>query len=171
MKRLLLILFCAIFSANGAAPHKEMTRVNMNGVIIVPACAITSETQDQSIELGTVDIESITNGKAPKHPFSFQLVNCMSDEISEMKNTLAVVFMGWHDSSDSFFSLKGNTEGLAIQINDITGHLIKPGVANSGNALISHNESLHYIASLVKTANRVKAGSFNSTVNVVINYK
>ena len=171
MKRLLLILFCAALSTSAIARQKETARVAMNGVIIVPACSIAAEAQDQSIELGVIDAENVVTGTTLGYPFSIRLLNCMMEGNSEVKKTLAITFMGSHERNQSWFGLQGSSKGLGMQIADDNGHIIQPGVLTEGNTVNSNNESLHYVASLIKTADQIKAGGFNTTVSFIIDYK
>lgn len=171
MKRLLLILFCGVLSTNAVALQKETARVAMNGVIIVPACSIAAEAQDQSIELGVIDTDNFASGSTLAYPFSIRLLNCLMAENSEVKNTLTVAFMGANEHHQPWFGLQGNTEGFGMQITDGSGHVIQPGVATAGNTVTSNNDSLHYVASLIKTAEQIKPGGFNATVSFIIDYK
>ncbi|WP_447908316.1 fimbrial protein [Serratia fonticola] len=171
MKRLLLILFGGILSANAVALQQETTRVNLNGVIIVPACAIAAEAQDQSIELGVVDETRMAKGAEPSYPFSIRLIDCLTNQDNDTNNTLAVTFMGQHEGSNPWFSLQGDNAGIGMQIKDPDGHIIQPGVSRSGYSLKSNDEHLHYSTSLVKTSGYFKAGKVNATLSFIIDYK
>lgn len=171
MKRLLLILFGGILSANAATLQQETTRVNLNGVIIVPACAIAAQAQDQSIELGVVDETRMAKGAEPSYPFSIRLVDCLPNEDSATDNTLAVTFMGQHEGSNPWFNLRGDNAGIGMQIKDLDGRIIQPGVSRSGYSLKSNDDYLHYSASLVKTSAYFKAGEVNATLSFIIDYQ
>ncbi|MGL5385384.1 MAG: fimbrial protein [Serratia sp. (in: enterobacteria)] len=170
MKRLLLILFGGILSANTAAFQQETTRVNLNGVIIVPACAIAAEAQDQSIDLGVVDETRMASGAEPSYPFSIRLINCLTEEEKETNHTLAVTFMGQYEGTNPWFNLQGNSIGVGMKIKDQNDHIIQPGVAHSGYVL-KNDDVLRYSASLVKTADYFKAGEVSATFSFIIDYK
>lgn len=170
MKRLLLILFGGILSANAAEHQLKFTHINLNGVIIVSACTIAAEAQDQSIELGVVDETQMANGAEPSYPFAIRLINCLTDEDNTPNRTLAVTFVGQQEGNNPWFKLQGNNAGIGMQIKDPNGHIIQPGVARSGYAL-KNDDALHYSASLVKTSGYFKAGDINTTLSFIIDYK
>ncbi|KFK96798.1 MULTISPECIES: fimbrial protein [unclassified Serratia (in: enterobacteria)] len=147
--------------------HKDYGRVNMNGVIINPACSISSDNAEQTIDLGLITQETLNNTAAVTYPFTINLINCVflhAEENKEMQSTLGLRFDGPSEPGSSWFNLGESSKGLAFQILDGQSNVVIPGAVMRVHKHDGENKKLNYSLRLIKKIPQVKSGRFHSMV-------
>lgn len=141
--------------------------VKFNGTVVDAACVVTSESQDQTVQMGQVrNNELIDIGSwANTTPFQIILEDC---ETNVQKMT-AVSFSGNTDANDpQVFKAgfgAGSAKGVGLGIFDFKGELIMPGSEPVRYTNVTGKRTiLDYTAKYRKTESSISAGSANAEV-------
>jgi type 1 fimbria pilin len=167
-----LIVNIFVVSSAEASQEQGWGKVNMVGAIIETACAIDTESRDQTINMGTLPISQIArDGKSLITPFSIRLVNCV---LTRQNTSLPdwryfkISFDGHNDSG--LFGVEGEAKGVALQLIDNQGGIIVPGSPLSVEEITSKEMLLKYSLRLVSNNQLLQAGQYTSTVKFKMDY-
>lgn len=147
--------------------------VNISGTIQDNTCELAPDSQNKSVDMGTVAGSQFKRAGdfSPAKHFTLNLENC-----GPAASEATVTFSGSADSQNAeLFAIEAGTDsasGLALGIYDSSGERIAPGetsagiVLNPGQASVAMDFSARYVS----VNDTVTAGSGNVTVTFVINY-
>ncbi|AKJ43963.1 fimbrial protein [Pragia fontium] len=167
----LLLNVCIACQAYASQPQ-TWGRVNMTGSIIETACAIDVASRDQTVEIGTLPLSHIArDGQGSTLAFSIKLVNCI---LAKNYNSLP----DWHrfqltfegDEDSGSFSMKGDAQGIALQIVDGSGNVVKPGTQLPVVEIVPDEMRLNYFLRLVSNNQLLRVGEYSSTVKFKMDY-
>jgi type 1 fimbria pilin len=166
------IFLMAPFTSQAANIAQGWGRVNMQGAIIDTACAIAVESRDQTIDLGIVPVaDIIRDGHGRSKPFTIELVNCElereGNKLPDWKN-FQVTFDG--DSEGALFGVQGDASGVALQINESSGHAAIPGSPLPLRNITPGAMQLNYTMKLVANNHALKAGNYFSSIRFKLDY-
>ncbi|MBJ2099152.1 type 1 fimbrial protein [Serratia ureilytica] len=156
--------------AEGGAPG--WGRVNMQGAILYTACAISTGSREQIIDMGVLPVSEIrVSGKGAERDFSIDLINCSiksNYQEHEKNNYFNVTFDG--KSEGEAFRVHGDAKGVALQILDSQGNLARPGMMLPSEGIYKNDMKLNYAMRLVSTGKPVGAGAYFSAIRFKLDY-
>lgn len=162
-----MLLPTLLFAANQGSGE-----VSVQGRIIASACAIDTESRDQTINMGVMPISRvIRDGQGDAHSFSVKLVNCVLEKpvhSQEEWRYFEITFDGENDSG--LFGLAGKAKGIALQITDAQGQVALPGIPLQKNKIEPNAMTLNYSMRLVGNKQVAEAGEHYSTVRYKMDY-
>jgi type 1 fimbria pilin len=171
---LLCILAPLLFINTAQAAHSSQGwgRVNMQGAIIDTACAIAAGSREQAIDMDTVPVaDIIRDGYGMASHFSIELINCVLSR-AERKlpdwSGFQVTFDG--DVDGELFGMRGDAEGIGLQISDAYGNIAQPGSPLPINEITPGSMHLNYEMRLVANKQPLRAGAFYSAVRFKMDY-
>ncbi|WP_025901618.1 type 1 fimbrial major subunit FimA [Tatumella sp. UCD-D_suzukii] len=152
--------------------------VHFTGQFINAACAVSTDSADQTVNLGQYRTASITaSGQTTTNvPFNIKLVDCATS----VATTASVAFSGTTDTTDSTLLAvnSGSTNttgatGVGIQILDSTSAPLTPNGSTFSTAqtLIDGNNTLPFVARYKSTSATVTAGQADADATFVIKYQ
>ncbi len=166
------LLFMVSGSLAWPATPAGWGRVNMQGSIIETACAIDTQSRDQTIDMDTAPVSQIArDGQGVSRPFSIRLVNCVLGRIDPRLpdwQRFQVTFDGRADTGG--FGVEGEANGVALQITDAGGNIANPGQALPAGEIIPGDKTLNYSMRLVGNNQVLKAGEYYSTLRFKMDY-
>jgi type 1 fimbria pilin len=175
MLKPLLLLFSLVFSSISLAEQTGHGRVNIGGTILNPACTISVENAEQTVNLGVI------TQKNPEHsnvvfiyPFAIHFTSCIlatSQYREGSRQTFSIKFDGPNEPGNRRFTLGEKNQGLAFEIHDAQNNIVLPGVAMKLQEGAIEKKILNYSLHLIKTAPRIQAGPFHSAVNFTLVYQ
>ncbi|MGO3397576.1 MAG: fimbrial protein [Serratia proteamaculans] len=146
--------------------------VAMNGRIIDSACAIDTESIDQTIKMATLPVSQIMrDGQSNRQKFSIKLINCVLEKLKPGLNNwryFEVTFDGREDGGN--FGIDGSASGIALQISDEGGNVATPGLPMNKKEIHAGEMTFNYGLRLVGNRRVLKAGEYSSTVRFKIDY-
>ncbi|EOV8484587.1 fimbrial protein [Klebsiella aerogenes] len=145
-------------------------RVNMQGVILDTACAISVESREQTIAMGVVPLsEIIRNGQGQSKSFSIGLVNCLLEKTTTKNwNYFKIIFDG--DDQEGLFGISGDASGVGLRITDVLGNIALPGKALPIGVITQKNMRLDYSLKLVANKKELKSGAYTSSIRFKLDY-
>ncbi|MEN5017390.1 fimbrial protein [Erwinia sp. Eh17-17] len=169
-----LVLFSIISGLNPVFASQPLGwgRVKMLGAILETACAIDTESRDQTIDMGFIPtVQIIRAGHSIDQPLTIKLVNCM--QAKKSKNTpdgqhYQITFEGRNDTG--LFGLNGDAQGVALQIVDGEGNVAIPGLPLPKRNATQNEMPLQYSLRLVSNHKLLLAGEYFSTVKFKMDY-
>ncbi|ASM15412.1 type 1 fimbrial protein [Serratia marcescens] len=163
------LLLCSSLAHSANQGRGEVT---VNGRIIASACAIDTESGDQTITMATLPVSQIIrDGQGELHEFTIKLVNCTLEKFNPELDDwryFAVTFDGREDAG--LFGVDGNAKGIALQISDTRGNVAAPGMPMAKNEIQSDTMAFNYGLRLMGNNQVMKAGSYYSTVRFKMDY-
>ena len=168
------MVICITLSGNSFAgnPTSGWGQVNMQGAILYTACAISTGSREQVIDMDIAPISEIRNsGRSTERDFSIDLVNCLftNDGTGQGRmNYFNITFDG--NSEGDVFSVGGEAKGIALQISDAQGHLAFPGIMLPAKEIDHKAMKLNYVMRLVSNNKPVKAGEYFSAIRFKLDY-
>lgn len=144
----------------------------MRGAVLESACAIGTRTRDQ-----TVDVESLfahewgQGGAGQPNPLSLQLADCTLSNPGEEQvasRYFRIAFDG--PSTHEMFAVEGSAKGLALQVADANGRVLRPGVSLPLSARIPEDRVFSYSMRLVSDGGPITFGDYHSTVRFKLDY-
>jgi major type 1 subunit fimbrin (pilin) len=164
------MLAASAFTANVFA---EDGQINFTGSIIPNPCTVTSDTKNQTIDMGKIGVTSfpIAGARSRAQTFSLQLTNC-PDTITSAK----VNFGGAPIDNDPAILALTNEPGVAtgvgIQISDRTDTPVKMRDLSGSYPLASGTavNTLSFTARYISTVANVTSGSANAVTDFTIVY-
>lgn len=181
MKKFVLLSVCTVLTSSltQAAVTIRGGEVHFSGEFVNAACAVSTDTANQTIALGqyrTAFIHEAAQYTA-NVPFRIKLVDC-DPEISK---TAKFAFNGPLDTTDSTLlrvsagpsSNATVATGIGIEINDSKGKPLTPdgSIFSSPTTLITGDNTVHFVARYKSTAEKVTAGEANAHANFIIQYE
>ncbi|HHQ4314452.1 TPA: fimbrial protein [Serratia fonticola] len=166
---LCLLMLLPIQSSQAAA---GWGRVNMQGAVIETACAIDTDSRDQTIDMSVLPLSQIMrDGQGLTRPFSIRLVNCVLDRIDDnlpQWQRFQVTFDGRVDNG--LFGVDGQAQGVALQLTDRYGNIIMPGNPTSLPDIVVGERELNYSLRLVSNQQTLRSGEYTSTIRFKMDY-
>lgn len=168
---MLLVFFSGLHPVSATQFH-SWGRVKMLGSIIETACAIDTESRDQTIDMGFIPmVQIIRSGQSIDHPLEIKLVNCR--QANHTKNLddeqhYQITFDGINDAG--LFGLSGDAQGIALQIVDGHGNVARPGLPLPKINVDKTEMPLQYSLRLVSNNKLLRAGEYFSTVKFKMDY-
>lgn len=168
------IVITSIASLSNAATIINGGKVYFKGEIVNAACAVDSESINQTVPMGQVKatIFKAAGDTSDAQNFSIRLNNC---DTSVSKNA-AFSFLGTTTGDAEILSISGTTAGgarnVGISIYDVKGEKIKVDGSAFGAkiALIEGNNVIPLKARYVATAANVTAGQADAVASFNIQY-
>lgn len=184
MKKLLLVSATALLIGNvaHAAPGPSTVNggtVHFQGEFVNAACAVSSDTANQIVNLGQHRTSAITAAAqyTANVPFSIKLVDCDTTTVKTAK----FAFSGTRDQSDTTLLRVHSgpstnavaASGVGVEISDSAGTLLAPDGATFSKAetIVSGDNSINFIARYKSTAAAVTAGQAYADANFVVSYQ
>lgn len=157
---------------NSQAAASGWGRVNMQGAVIETACAIDTNSRDQTIDMSVLPLSQIMrDGQGLTHPFSIKLINCVLDRIDEnlpQWRRFQVTFDGRADNGS--FGVDGTARGVALQLADNDGNIVTPGIPSPYLDITEGNRQLNYSLRLVSNQQILRSGEYTSTIRFKMDY-
>jgi fimbrial protein len=146
-------------------------RVNMEGTILSSACDIDTGDGYQTVEMGSETrghMARVSEGEP--HPFSIALTNC---SLAEADNPLPwqfirITFDG--DKSDGLFKVSGVASGVALELTDSNGKIIRPGETVPYQKLTADEIRLDYQIKLKTTMRELMVGDYQAILRYRVEY-
>lgn len=171
-KIVLAMAISAAFTAGVAnAADQGHGSVQFQGSIIDAPCSITSDTANQTVDLGDVANSALKSGQTstPK-TFEIKLDQCDTSTL----NTVQATFTGGTDTNDnSLLALNGDAKGAGIAIEDSSSALVKfDGKTPTSSQTLQDGSNTLTFTAYVKSdgASEVIPGQFTSTANFSLKY-
>lgn len=171
MKNLLITLIPAVLVTSSAfAVEGESSTVNFVGTIVQASCSLTTESQDQTVDLGSVLTSTLARQGATsdEKPFIIGLEDCDSSVLSEA----SIAFSG-ETANDTTLSTNdiANT-AVGIQILQDGNELVLDGSAKTTPQQLEDGVNImEFTARYVAISDQVAAGEANAVANFVIHYE
>lgn len=164
------------YIAANAATTVDGGVVHFKGDLVNAACAVDSDSADQTIPLGQYRTASFTGvgTVAPEKQFDIKLTDCDTT----VSNTASVSFSGPVDAENnsalSLTSGSGSAKGVGIQIKDgMNGNPLQldGSVFSAPVQLIDGTNVLHFSAQYIQTAEDVFPGEANADATFQVQYE
>lgn len=147
-------------------------RVNMQGAVIETACAIDTDSRDQTIDISVMPLTKIIrDGQGLTLPFTIRLVNCVLNRVDDnltQWQRFQVTFDGRVDNG--LFGVDGQAEGIALQLTDRHGNIIMPGNPTPLPDVVVSDRELNYFLRLVSNQQTLRSGEYTSTIRFKMDY-
>lgn len=148
--------------------------VHMPGAILDAACAISTDSEDQTVNLKLTNVNSIVNlNYGNSADFVITLDHCTkirSDGKTQWKSIKAI-FSGTVDEFDqSLFSLVGSVRGVGIRLQDEKGVIINPGEVIIRNDTPNHTAEFRCRVMLVADSNIIRRGIGRTLIQLRLDY-
>lgn len=180
MKIAYLVAATTLFTAGlaQAATTVNGGTVHFKGEFVNAACAVSSDTANQTVDLGQHRTAKITKAGdyTPNVPFQIKLVDCDT----AVSKTAEFAFSGPQDETDSTLlkihsgpsSNAVSATGVGVEITDSAGKVLTPDgkVLSTAQNLIDGNNTFNFIARYKATAEQATAGQAYADANFVITY-
>ncbi|WP_095109981.1 fimbrial protein [Pseudomonas sp. Irchel 3E20] len=153
--------------------------VLLGGQVVDSACGLEVTTVDQTIEMAPEPIGRLLRyGQGNTQPFELRLVNCSltrPDPSRPGQNLpdwqhLRVTFDGPRDRGGRSFAVSGDSQGVALHIEDVNGQESVPGVPMALQPLAEGDMTLHYTLRLVGNGLSMLAGAHTAAVKFKLEY-
>ena len=179
MNKLFVVSALLITGTVQAATTVNGGAVHFSGEFVNAACAVSSDTADQTVILGqhrTANITAVGQYTSNK-PFTIKLVDCDT----AVSKTAQIAFSGPIDSTDTTLlkihsgpsSNATSATGVGIEISDSKGNVLTPDgtVLSTAQALIDGDNTLNFMARYKSTAEKATAGKAYADANFVVTYE
>ncbi|HCK00045.1 MAG TPA: pilin [Serratia grimesii] len=166
----LLAIIATVFPGLANATQLQAGKVSMGGQVFVSACTMHPDNYEQYLGLGSLSTAGmIRNGSSVLHPFSISLINCAPK--SDSGDDLSGFFVTFEGLADgSYFALQGDSQGLALEIQDERGHIAAPGVPMEPHPITLGERTLNYKLRLVGNAEFLRAGNHFALLKYKLDY-
>lgn len=147
-------------------------QVKINGSVVAKACDISMNDAYQAIEMADESVNTLKRrGMGRNNPFSIDLINCSLDVDSGNNNFLQyldITFDG--GNSDNLYKINGSTEGLALEVANVSGEKATPGKPMSKIVMDNKNIHLDYNLRLKSISNDIMPGTYSTIIKYKVNY-
>ncbi|WP_419246383.1 fimbrial protein [Serratia sp. NFX21] len=147
-------------------------RVNMQGAVIETACAIDTESRDQTIDMFILPLSQIIrDGHGLKREFNIRLINCVLGRIDKKSpdwQRFQVTFDGRGDNG--LFAVDGPAQGIALELTDNDGNIAAPGKPLPAINISEGDSQLNYSVRLVSNSQVLRSGEYSSAIRFKIDY-
>lgn len=144
----------------------------MQGAVIETACAIDTDSRDQTIDISVMPLTKIIrDGQGLALPFTIRLVNCVLNRVDDnltQWQRFQVTFDGRVDNG--LFGVDGQAEGIALQLTDRHGNIIMPGNPTPLPDVVVSDRELNYFLRLVSNQKTLRSGEYTSTIRFKMDY-
>lgn len=144
----------------------------MQGAVIETACAIDTDSRDQTIDISVMPLTKIIrDGQGLTLPFTIRLVNCVLNRVDDnltQWQRFQVTFDGRVDNG--LFGVDGQAEGIALQLTDRHGNIIMPGNPTPLPDVVVSDRELNYFLRLVSNQKTLRSGEYTSTIRFKMDY-
>lgn len=144
----------------------------MQGAVIETACAIDTDSRDQTIDISVMPLTKIIrDGQGLTLPFTIRLVNCVLNRVDDnltQWQRFQVTFDGRVDNG--LFGVDGQAEGIALQLTDRHGNIIMPGNPTPLPDVVVSDRELNYFLRLVSNQQTLRSGEYTSTIRFKMDY-
>ncbi|WP_312927790.1 fimbrial protein [Pseudescherichia sp.] len=156
-----------------AAAHQGRGQIRMGGEIMESACAIATDDIWQEIDFGSIALKDIAAGKRSSKIFYIHLLNCaLEKQNGQFWKSAQITFNGPQEADNpTLFAMKGEGEGVALQITDESGHQAVAGEALPAVELTNEQLDLKYNLHLVNNGKALSAGELSSLVRFMVTYQ
>lgn len=170
------VLASSTASAADPAPapgSQGQGKVTFKGSVIDSPCSITSETANQTVDMGQISNSALKKaGKSTPRPFSIKLENC---DVSSLTNkTVTATFTGTASKAQpTNLALVGQVSGAALVITNGDGASVSLGSPTQPTSVHNGNNTLSYAAYLQGDSEKVAIvpGDFSSVANFTLAYQ
>lgn len=147
-------------------------RVNMQGAVIETACAIDTDSRDQTIDMSILPMSQvIRDGHGVKRAFNIRLINCVlgrkDKKLSDWRR-FQVTFEGRVDNG--FFAVDGQAQGIALELTDNDGNIASPGKPLPAMDILAKDGQLNYSLRLVSNSQLLRTGEYTSVIRFKMDY-
>lgn len=146
--------------------------VHLSGSIIDTACAIDTQSIDQTIDMGATPLSQIArNGQGRATLFSIRLVNCVLNRDAKFLPSwrhFAITFDGTNDNG--LFGVDGEAKGVALKITDSEGNIAIPGKPLPSGNVETGDMSLKYSLQPMGNHRKFHAGDYTSIIKFKMDY-
>lgn len=145
------------------------TDIEFSGTLIAEPCLVSTDSEDQTVEFGTVVNKIFINHtRSVPESFSIKLLEC---DLT-VGNNVTVTFSGTEDGLQSdTFAVTGAAEGIAIAIENENSTPVIPEEAMKPVPLSGETTILNYRAYVqANDYSKVKEGDFQSVVSFLLEY-
>jgi len=167
-----LFISCLFFSPWILAANQGRGEVTVNGRIIASACAIDTQSLNQTITMKTLPVgQIIRDGQGELQSFTIKLVNCVLEKTNPGHGDwryFEVTFDG--KAEGQRFGIDGAAKGIALQISDAQGNIATPGVPLVKRDILPGDMALDYGLRVVGNYQNLRAGDYFSTVKFKMDY-
>jgi type 1 fimbria pilin len=131
--------------AQAAISQQGNGKVTFKGSILDAPCSISSDSEDQTVQLGMISNVALKDGgKSKPQNFQIKLENC---ELSN-KKTVTVSFAGQKSSNSDLLGITGTAKGAGVALTDGNGQLITLTSPTSARTLQDGNNTMQFSAYL-----------------------
>lgn len=168
-----LILFGQpVYSAEPPQDRQQKGRVQLAGSIVDAGCAMRVGNEGQTVTFRPVALHGFVRGETSfQQPLNIYLSDCGTSNTSsgaKASRAMELTFEG--DSDGKNFSVKGVSQGVALQIKDARGKLITPGMLLEDSSRAADFMALNYFLELVGTGSTLQAGNYHATIKLSIQH-
>lgn len=144
--------------------------MSMGGIIVESACAIHPDSHQQTLALDDVSADRfIKHGSSELHPFTIKLFNCsLARKNGRSWTAFQITFHGPQDGNN--FALLGDSQGMAIEIQDERGIIARPGIAMPPHPVPEGSRELNYNLRLIGNSKLLRGGSHYTSLNYKLDY-
>lgn len=166
-------LITASAAQSSSQEHWDGT-VHVQGSILDAACAISTESKVQSVDLGFSSSQAIySQGYGPDTKLEIILDHCtVTDAQGDIRwKNINAMFIGPVDDDDhDLFALGGESSGIGLQIRDSSGRVIHPGENVIVGDATQRDVKLVFLIRLASNSSEMNNGAANATLKLKINY-
>lgn len=171
----IILSFFAPFYSQAYGIHKRFIEDGIfyiRGGIVEPACSVSSESENQIVDLGILSSNKFhgVGSYSLQIPFVIKLTNCnknISDKVSLR------ILGDENDKDKRLFSITdqiNSASGVGIALFDDENEIIKPNVAGQYKFFEENESELKFKASYLATDEQVRGGKADAVVWFVFNY-
>lgn len=146
-------------------------RVSMEGAILSSACDIDTGDGYQAIAMPSETRTHIKKtGEGDPQDFSIHLTNCSLDSFNEPTawQYINIIFDG--DEDQGMFHVNGSASGVALELLDRNGTVIRPGIAMPWQQASVTDNRLDYRIKLKNTMRDLVVGDYSAIIRYRIEY-
>lgn len=175
-----LLLSTLALTANASLPQANKGsefdpaltgRVSMEGAILSSACDIDTGDGYQTIAMpGETRTHIKKTGEGDPQDFSIRLTNCSLDSFNEPTawQYINIIFEG--DEDEGMFHVNGSASGVALELLDRNGTVIRPGKAMPWQQASLTDNRLDYRIKLKNTMRDLVVGDYSAIIRYRIEY-
>jgi type 1 fimbria pilin len=146
-------------------------RVNMEGTILSSACDIDTGDGYQTVDMGTETRgRMVRMNEGDPHPFSIALTHCsLADADNPLPwQLIRITFDG--EKSDGLFQVSGVASGVALEVTDVNGNIIRPGETMPYKKLTANDIRFDYQIKLKTTMRELMVGDYQAILRYRVEY-
>lgn len=159
-------------AGNSTAQNQGSGNIKFHGFVNTGACSITPETQNQTVELGSIAKHVLDNNemKSTPKPFSIKLENCDTSTLADQ--TVTTTFTGDAIKGKDLLAVTGDVKGAGVGLGLENGTPIKLNEAIV-NPITDGSNELHFSAYLQGLGDKdgVTPGEFHSAAQFTLAYQ